>query len=297
MTSPRQVLPGTTYLVTRRCAQRQFLLKPSTLTNATFGYILAVAAARYGIRLHACMVLSNHYHIVLTDPRGQLPLFGQFLDALVARALNASYGRWEAFWAPSSYSAVTLIAQDDVIEKAAYALANPAACGLIASGRQWPGLRSDPERIGAEGVTYSRPDHFFSRSGTMPERATLEFSPPPGFTPEEFRQRLSDRLAELERAAARALDTDGRRFMGLRRVLAQKHTDHPASGEPRRELNPRIAARDKWKRIEALGRLKRFLSDYREALVRFRQGVRGVVFPRGTFHLRVHLGVACAGAG
>jgi REP element-mobilizing transposase RayT len=295
MTSPRQVLPGTTYLVTRRCAQRQFLLKPSSLTNATFGYVLAVAAARYGILLHACAVLSNHYHIVLTDPLGQLPLFGQFLDALVARALNASYGRWEAFWAPSSYSAVTLVAQDDVIEKAAYALANPAAAGLVASGRQWPGIWSDPEGIGGEGVTYPRPGHFFSASGSMPERAMLEFSPPPGFTPEEFRRRLSARLVELERAAARALDAEGRRFLGPRRVLSQKHTDHPAPGGPRRALNPRVAARDKWKRIEALGRLKSFLDDYRQALARLRQGVRGVVFPAGTFLVRVHLGVACAG--
>ena len=38
MTAPRQVLPGTTYLVTRRCAQRQFLLRPSKLVNEIFSY-------------------------------------------------------------------------------------------------------------------------------------------------------------------------------------------------------------------------------------------------------------------
>jgi len=43
MTAPRQVLPGTTYLVSRRCAQRQFLLKPSRTTNEVFGFVLAVA--------------------------------------------------------------------------------------------------------------------------------------------------------------------------------------------------------------------------------------------------------------
>ncbi len=39
MTPPRQVLPGTTYLVTRRCAQREFLLKPSERTTAIFKYV------------------------------------------------------------------------------------------------------------------------------------------------------------------------------------------------------------------------------------------------------------------
>jgi hypothetical protein len=71
--------------------------------------------------------------LVLTDVRGQLPLFGLFLGSLVARAMNASYGRWEAFWAPSSYSAVALVTKDDVIEKAAYTLANPIASRLRSS--------------------------------------------------------------------------------------------------------------------------------------------------------------------
>jgi putative transposase len=57
-----------------------------------------------------------------------------------------------------------------------------------------------------------------------------------------------------------------------------------------------VAARDKWKRIEALGRLVEFRRAYREALARLRSGDRGVSFPRGTYLLRVHLGVACAAA-
>lgn len=57
MTAPRQVLPGTTYLVTRRCAQRQFFLRPSKTTNDSFLYLLAVAAQRFEIQVHAFCVL------------------------------------------------------------------------------------------------------------------------------------------------------------------------------------------------------------------------------------------------
>ncbi|ABS26525.1 protein of unknown function DUF1568 [Anaeromyxobacter sp. Fw109-5] len=116
MTAPRQVLPGTTYLVTRRCAQRQFLLRPSAVVNEVFLYVLAVAAERFGVLVHAFCVLSNHFHLVVTDPDAQLPAFEQYLDSLVARALNASLGRWEAFWAPSSYSAVALVSPEDVLD-------------------------------------------------------------------------------------------------------------------------------------------------------------------------------------
>ncbi|HSN89827.1 MAG TPA: hypothetical protein VLS93_01250, partial [Anaeromyxobacteraceae bacterium] len=201
MTAPRQILPGATYLVTRRCAQRQFLLRPSRTVNEVFLYLLAVAAERFGILVHAFCVLSNHVHLVVTDPNARLPAFQQFLDALVARALNAYLGRWEAFWAPDSYSAVTLVLPDDVVEKAAYTLANPVEAGLVRSGDLWPGLWSAPERVGGEAFEVRRPKHFFDEKGQLPEKARLKLTPPPGFAAKEFRERLSARLADREAAA------------------------------------------------------------------------------------------------
>ncbi|RMH42670.1 MAG: hypothetical protein D6689_07445, partial [Deltaproteobacteria bacterium] len=75
MSVPRQVLPGSTYLVTRRCTQRQFWLKPTKLTNQIVAYCVAYAATITGVELHALCVLSNHWHAVLTDPEGRLPEF------------------------------------------------------------------------------------------------------------------------------------------------------------------------------------------------------------------------------
>jgi len=62
MTAPRRVLAGATYLVTRRCAQRQLLLRPSALVNEIFLYVLALAAQRYRVEVHGFCVLSNHFH-------------------------------------------------------------------------------------------------------------------------------------------------------------------------------------------------------------------------------------------
>jgi len=294
-TPPRQVLPKTVYLVTRRCTQRQFLLRPTELTTAIFKYVLAVAAHRTGVRLHAACVLSSHYHLVLTDPRAALPRFCQLLDGLVARVLNATYGRWESFWAPASYSAVELVTADDVVEKVAYTLANPAAAGLVAHGGDWPGLWTSPERIGGAAEIVARPEVFFSKTGTMPERAALTFSVPVGFgSPDAFREAVHARLSALEREAAEDLTARGRRILGLRGLRRQKHTDRPGSGEARRKLNPRVACKDEEKRREALARLAQFRSAYRAALQRLRAGVGRVVFPPGTYLLRVHLGISCA---
>lgn len=295
MTAPRQVLPGTTYLVTRRCAQRQFLLRPSSTVNEVFLYLLAVAARRFEVEIHAYCVLSNHFHLVVTDPGARLPAFHQFLDALLARALNASLGRWEAFWAPNSYSAVALGSAADIIDKIGYVLANPVAAGLVRSGRLWPGLWSVPERIGGEAIAIERPKHFFDPKGAMPATITLELTVPPGFdSADAFRDQARDALAHRE---AQAVADHRGGFMGVARVLAQKPTAKPASGEPRRVLNPRVAARDKWKRIEALGRLLEFLRSYRAAWVARCDGAANVIFPAGTYLLRVVHGVPCAGFG
>ena len=78
-------------------------------------------------------------------------------EALVARAVNASLGRWEAFWAPDTYSAVRLVSPTAIVEKAAYVLANPVEAGLVAAGSAWPGLWSAQERSGGEAFVVERP--------------------------------------------------------------------------------------------------------------------------------------------
>jgi REP element-mobilizing transposase RayT len=298
MTAPRQVLAGSTYLVTRRCTQRQFLLRPSAKVDAIFKYLLAVAAHRYGIRLHALCVMSNHVHLVLTDPRGDLPAFAQYLASGVARATNSAHGRWESFWAPGSYSAVKLLTPTDVVAKMAYVLANPVAAGLVRHGRDWPGLWSSPESIGGPAVDVERPRFFFDPNGPMPRNAALRLTRPAGFeSPEDFDTQLAHALAELEAQAEANLSSEGRIFLGAGRVLTQKPTDRPASGEPRRALSPRVASRDKWKRIEALGRLVEFVARYREALTAWKSGFREALFPEGTYLLRITHAVRCEGCG
>ena len=295
MTAPRQVLPGITYLVTRRCSERRFFLRPSPAVNELFLYILAVAAARFGILVHAYCVVSNHFHLVVTDPQARLPDFHQFLDALVARAMNCLLGRWESFWDPGSYSAVRIENASEALEKMVYVLANPVAAGLVRRGSEWPGLWSDPRRIGGAPIVASRPEGFFRKNGPLPDTAELRLVPPPGFERDET---LADALAcTLRRAedhAAAALGRDGRSFMGVARVLAQRPTSRPATLAPRRGLDPRVACRNKWGRIEALRRLADFVDGYREALAAWRAGVRDVLFPPGTWRMRVEHNARCA---
>jgi REP element-mobilizing transposase RayT len=298
VTPPRRVLPGTTTLVTRRCSERRFFLRPSRATSEIVLYVLALAAQRYGVCVHAFCVLSNHVHLVITDVEGRLPAFMQYLDSLVARAVNASLGRFEGFWAAAgSYSAVEPLDASDVLAKIAYVLANPVAAGLVKRGADWPGLWTGPEQIGTTTLTVRKPKGFFDPKGYLPETVDLELTVPPCFaSADQFRAELAAALGELEERHRQELESQGRRFLGAARVMAQNPFARPAPGEPRFALSPRIAARDKWKRIEGLFRMKSFEEQYREARDRWRLGIRDVVFPVGTYLMRIMHGVQCAGA-
>jgi putative transposase len=298
MTEPRQILPGTTYLVTRRCTQREFLLKPSPVTNGVFLYVLAVAAERFGILVHAFCVLSNHFHLIVTDPEARLPAFEQYLDSLVARALNAALGRSEDFWGPPTYSAVALLSRDDVVDKAVYVLANPVAAGLVSRGCEWPGLWSDLGAAEHGRIDVERPTVFFRPGGKMPDTISLQLTAPPGFDSfADFRSCVTTALAAREEQLAHVMAAAGKAFLGVARVLGQDATARASTREPLRQLNPRIASRDTSTRIDGLNRLVEFRLAYREAWAKLKAGVRDVVFPAGTYWLRVAYGVRCALAG
>lgn len=300
MTAPRQVLPGTTYLITRRCTQRQFLLRPSSDTRQLFGYLLAIAADRYRIDVHAVCVMSNHVHLVVTDPEARLPAFTQFLDSLVGRAMNARLNRSENFWAAARSSAVALLTASDVLDKIAYVLANPVAAGLVKRGRLWPGLWSDPRQMSSTATEFKRPDWFFRKKGKkpLPELARLYLVKPPGSgSAEEMRLEVASALAVLEQSAAAEMATPRRGFLGVRRVLAQRSLEASSRPEARGGLNPRIACRDPEKRIKALQQLTAFLWEYRHAFRCWRERITPTEFPHGTYLMRVLHGAPCAAPG
>jgi REP element-mobilizing transposase RayT len=298
MTAPRQVLPGKTHLVTRRCSERRFFLRPSRIVNDIFLYVLAVAAKRCNIRVHVACVLSNHYHVLVTDPDARLPEFEQYLDSLVARATNASLGRFEGFWAAAtSYSAVGLAGPEDVVAKAAYVLANPVAAGLVQTGSEWPGIWTAPDKLGSAKLVARRPKGFFREDGYMPAVVELELTVPPGFaSAAEFQELVGREVRALETKIRRDRAAERLPFLGRVKVLAQKPFARPRPGESRFRLNPRVAAVDTWKRKEAISRLKAFLAEYRAAWRRLREGAPGVLFPPGTYHLRVVHRIPCAAA-
>ena len=174
-----------------------------------------------------------------------------------------------------------------------YVLTNPVKPFLVKKHCRWPGLLGFRRSDSAEVV---RPKVFFRPTGSAPQSAKLVFVPPPAWAhmaPKDFEHRVEQDVAAAEARYRAIAAKGGRGFLGEHALLRQKVTDSPLTAEPRQRLSPKIAAKDKWRRIEALKRLKEFVATYREAWEQWRKGKRRVLFPEGTYALRVYAGVCC----
>ena len=167
---PRRLVPGQIHAVTRRVRDRTFLLRPGAVVNQIVMYSLGVALERHAVDLYALLAESNHVHSLPGDRGGEssaLPDFHRDFHCLVARALNAHYGRGENFWRVGSYDNVEIHDQRSLEEQLLYLWSNPVKDGLVERPEDWPGVKFLPEDLGRT-FTVERPDEAFF-GGRLPD--------------------------------------------------------------------------------------------------------------------------------
>lgn len=286
MTAPREILPGRYYKITRRCTQRQFLLRPDEETNNAFLYCLAEASVRFEISVLASSVQSNHHHTDVYDPHGCIIEFMEHLHKMLAKCMNALRGRNENFWSTDDASLVHLVDPIDVVEAVVYTLSNPVKDGLVDTVAHWPGLNTLKSMLTGTTLSARRPTHFFRENGVMPSEVTLQIAIPAELGDSSaFCQLVEDGVSAVENRKREERAATGRRVIGRARVLRQSWRDCPSTDEPRGSLNPRVAARSKWHRIATLLGTKAFVAAYKAARLAWLAGL-DVVFPPGTYWLR-----------
>jgi REP element-mobilizing transposase RayT len=279
-------------MVTRRCTQRQFLLRPDQETNNAVIYCLAVAAQRYQIDVINFTQMSNHLHDAIYDRHGNAPAFYEHFHKLLAKCMNALRGRWENFFSSEQVCVVRLETREDLIDKLVYIATNPVKDGLVARVDDWPGANGYRALLRGRPLRATRPKHFFAEGGTMPHEVTLQLTIPPELGDrDDILAELRARVAAVEQQEARKRHETGRTVLGRYAVLRQSWRESPTSREPRRGLRPTIAARSLWARLEAIRRKREFTVAYRAARQALLAG-EPIPFPPGTYWLRRFAGVA-----
>ncbi|MCX5746492.1 MAG: hypothetical protein NT062_28785 [Proteobacteria bacterium] len=288
------MIPGRFYMLTRRCTQRQFLLHPELATNNAFAYCLAEAAQRFHIDVLLTQQMSNHHHTVLLDRKGTVVEFMAHFHKLVAKCQNALYGRWENLWSSEPPCLLHLVDAADVIDKLIYVATNPVKDGLVERVHHWPGINAVGALFAERPLHTQCPRHFFRDKGPMPAAIELKLTIPLELgARDEVLGALRAGIVAVEAEQARQRLATGRRVLGRRAIIRQSWRDSPTSHEPRRNLRPRVAARCRWARLEALLRNREFLTAYRTARAAWLGGTP-IPFPVGTYWLCRVVGVPIA---
>jgi putative transposase len=271
----------------KRCINGEFRLRPDKEVVQNYKYTLACFANKYSILLHDFMGMSNHDHPLYTDPQGKSPLFIQQLHALVARSTNCLFGEWDSLWSGQRHSAVRLLETDDVFEKMVYVLLNPVAAGLVRYIWEWEGVTSWGMEYGVPEIV-KKPDFFWSKK--MPDEVELVIHRPeglfPGMSDREARQEVRRQVKERQSTLVAEMRGRGVVFMGMQRVLRQLRHSTPRTYLERRGIRPHVATKNKWLRIEALGRQKKFWHEHEHARLEYKAGNRDIAFPYGTYRMK-----------
>ena len=279
----RHVLPGNTYLITKKCVLDEFVIAPSPKVNEVLLYCLLVAARKHQFGVHGFCFMSNHFHLVVTDRRGTLPDFMRHFLTITSKALNCVLKRSGPIWSSERYSAVQLLDLDAAERKLAYTILNPVRAGLCPRPLEWPGLTSASWECGEE-IHCRRPRAHFRSTVAFPEEisGTLE-SVAIVFQSEEDGTRA--RIEELVRQALREHRRDSKG--NPRRYPTEKSlrsTSRRSRGEKTvRSLNPRFASKNSALLESAISADRFFHAEHRAAKSAWIAGDRNVTFPPGTY--------------
>ncbi len=261
-------------------------MRPDVETNNAFVYCLAEAAQRYDVKVILAQMMSNHAHLMTDDPLGNDVQFREHFHKMFAKCQNAYRGRWENLWASEEPCVVDVMDRDAVMDKLVYIATNPIKDGLVDRTHRWPGPKFVRALLTQTPLKARRPRHFFSKRGMMPAEVELELCLPDSIDDKPaFLAELERRIEAVEEEHIRERARTGRGVVGRRQILRTAWQTSPTTKEPRRDLRPRVATRDKWLRIATLQRNKEWQIEYQEARAKWLSGLPAE-FPYGTYWLK-----------
>jgi len=135
--------PDFIHFVTSRCEHGMFFLLPKKKTNELIKFWLAKAKHLEGkhIEIFAFTFMANHYHMLLRDPKGELPRFMDCFLGNLARSMNKLLNRRGRFWG-SRYNDAIVDGEESFWNVYAWLVLNPVKAGLVADASHWGGVSS-----------------------------------------------------------------------------------------------------------------------------------------------------------
>ena len=281
--------------VTARTLQGRFLFRPSPGLREIFVGILARAAQRYDVEVHAYVCAGNHLHGLLSPADAQeLAGFMRYLLTNLSKEAGRLH-RWRGPLLQRRYQAI-LVSEEDAAQlgRPRYLLAHGVKESLVARVTDWPGAHCAAALLTGEpplGVWYDRTQQHVARhrgedapDSDFASTYRLQLAPLPCWRhlpPDVVRRRVAEMVAEIEAEAASRHRREGTTPLGVAGLLRQDPHDRP------RKSNwspaPLVHAASRKMRFELRAAYYEFVAAFREAAEKLKSGCRDVAFPEGCF--------------
>ncbi len=148
---PRLTLPGYPHHVIQRGNNRQPIFASHANYEDLLG-LLSENASRFGVAIHAYVLMSNHFHLLATPSSAEgLPQMMQAVGRRYVRHFNDGQGRSGTLW-EGRYKSTLIQTERYLLACMVYSDLNPVRAGLVTQARDYPwsshahyiGLRNDP---------------------------------------------------------------------------------------------------------------------------------------------------------
>jgi REP element-mobilizing transposase RayT len=147
--------------------------KQTTFTDARdrerFLQLLGREIEHYGWRCHAYCLMTNHYHLLIETPRGDLSAGMHHLNGVYAKWFNWRHG-YEGHLFERRFHDVLLEGEVHLLELTRYIVLNPVRAGLVHHPLQWP-WSSYRATVGGQAPAFLTTDWILRLFAQDPRRA------------------------------------------------------------------------------------------------------------------------------
>jgi putative transposase len=152
---------GALYHVTSRGDRREDIYLDDADRQAWLS-ILAQVCQRFNWVVHAYCLMSNHYHVLVETPEGNLSAGMRQLNGVYTQRHNRAHGKVGHVF-QGRFKAILVDKEGYLLELARYVVLNPVRAGMVAEAADWPwssyGAMLTPA---AESPSWLATDHLLS---------------------------------------------------------------------------------------------------------------------------------------
>lgn len=154
--------PGAIYHVTSR-GNAQAAIFVDDVDRRTFLSVLAVTLRRFNVFCHAYCLMTNHFHLLLETPDGNLSKAIRQLNSVYTQAFNRRHGR-VGHVLQGRFKAILVDREAYLLELCRYVVLNPVRAGMVKDVGKYPwssyrptaGLDKVPEFLSVDWIL----EHF-----------------------------------------------------------------------------------------------------------------------------------------